>query len=79
MHKSITISNIIFQKVGNIKLLGVIIDSKLTWSTHISFIKRKVSRGIAILCKARRLLKASTLVTPEIDETVLSISGNTLL
>ena len=47
----------------DIKILSVIIDSKLTWSTHISSIERKVSRGIAILCKARRLLKASTLIT----------------
>ena len=65
MHKSVTINNIILKKVGNIKFLGVIIDSKLTWSTHISSIKRKVglSRGITMLCKARRLLKASTLIT----------------
>ena len=58
MHKSITINNTILQKVENIKSLGVKIDSKLTWSTHISSIKRKVSRGIPILCKAGRLLKA---------------------
>ena len=58
MHKSITIYNTILQKVENIKSLGVKIDTKLTWSTHISSIKRKVSRGIPILYKAGRLLKA---------------------
>ena len=47
----------------NIYFLGVIIDLKLTWSTLISSIKRKVSKGIAILCKARRPLKASTSIT----------------
>ena len=49
MHKSITINNTILQKVENNKSLGVI---------YISSIKKKVSRGIPILCKAGRLLKA---------------------
>ena len=65
MHKSVTINNISLKKSGNIKFLGVVIDSKLACYTHISFIKGNASGGIAtcILCKARRLLKASTLIT----------------
>ena len=43
MHKSVTINNIVLNKVETIKFLGVIIDSKLTWSNHISSIKRNVS------------------------------------
>ena len=63
MHKSVTINNIILKKMENFKFHSVIINSKLTWSTHISSIKRKVSRCIAILCKTMRLLKASALIT----------------
>ena len=53
MHKSVTINNIILKKVENIKFLGVIVVLKIDL----------VHPGIAILCKARRLLKASTLIT----------------
>ena len=63
MQKSVTINNIILQKVEHIKFLGVIIELKLSWSPHMSWINRKVSRGKATLFKARRLLKALTLVT----------------
>ena len=31
-------------KVNNIKFLGVIIDSKLNWSVHITYIKNKISK-----------------------------------
>ena len=33
------------------KFLGVIIDSKLTWKSHINYIKSKVAKGIGILSK----------------------------
>ena len=56
MHTSVTINNIILEKVGNIKFLGGKIDSKVTCSTHISSIKRKIA--IAMLCEVRPLLKA---------------------
>ena len=36
------------------KYLGVLIDPKLNWIEHISYIKNKISKGIVILYKARQ-------------------------
>ena len=38
-------------------------DNKMQHMLFSNIIKRKVSRGIALLCQARRLLEASTLIT----------------
>ena len=46
--------------VSNTKLLGVIIDSKLNWSDHITYIKNKISKSIGILTKIRRFLNKKT-------------------
>ena len=35
------------------KFLCVIIDNKLSWKYHISFVCRKVARGIGVIIKAR--------------------------
>ena len=48
-------------KVNNIKFLGVIIDSKLNWSDHITYIKNKISKSIGILTKIRRFLNKKSL------------------
>ena len=42
--------------VSNTKFLGVIIDSKLNWSDHITYIKNIISKSIGILTKIRRFL-----------------------
>ena len=47
--------------VSNTKFLGVIIDSKLNWSDHITYIKNKISKSIGILTKIRRFLSKKTL------------------
>ena len=39
------------------KFLGVILDHKLSWCEHIQYIKNKISKGIGILCKARKIFK----------------------
>ena len=39
------------------KFLGVIIDNKLTWKEHISYICGKVAKGIGIISKNRKILK----------------------
>ena len=36
------------------KFLGVVIDNKLTWKEHISYICGKVAKGIVIIWKARK-------------------------
>ena len=48
--------------VKQTNFLGVVLDEKLTWSDHISKVKSKVSRGIGILCKAKKVVNASVLV-----------------
>ena len=45
-----------------IKYLGVIIDNKLTWIPHITHVKNKVSKGIGIMFKAKKILKKNTLI-----------------
>ena len=42
--------------VNNIKFLGLIIDSKLNWSDHITYIKNKISKSIGMLTKIRRFI-----------------------
>ena len=45
------------------KFLGVVIDSKLTWRNHISYIPGKIAKGIGVITKARKLLDKNTLIT----------------
>ena len=43
-------------QVDKIKFLGVIIDDRLTWSEHISYISGKLSKSIGILKKVAKFL-----------------------
>ena len=43
--------------------MGIFIDCKMSWINHINHVKSKVAKGIGILCKARKYLKRSTLLT----------------
>ena len=43
---SFKLNDINLQCVNNIKYLGVILDSQLTWSDHIIYIGKKISRSI---------------------------------
>ena len=45
------------------KFLGVVIDSKLTWKNHISYITGKIAKGTGVITKARKLLDKNTLIT----------------
>ena len=53
----------IIKKVEYFKFLGVHIDSKLNWSYHIQCIRKKMSKGIGILYRAKDYLKYDTLLT----------------
>ena len=50
-------------ETANTKFLGVMLDNKLKWSVHINTIRIKMSKGIGIICKARTVVNASTLVS----------------
>ena len=41
----------------------MIIDSKLNWKNHISYIIGKIARGICVITKATTLLDKETLIT----------------
>ena len=44
------------------KYLGVIIDSKLNWIHHITYIKNKFAKGIGIIRKSKKLLNKKALL-----------------
>ena len=50
-------------QVKETKFLGVMVDNKLSWASHINYISKKISKGIGILCQARKYLPKSCLVT----------------
>ena len=60
---NITISNKMIDIVNSTKFLGVLIDSSLTWDDHILYIRKKIAKGIGIICKARKVLMSSSLLT----------------
>uniref|UniRef100_A0A8C6TNG6 Reverse transcriptase domain-containing protein n=1 Tax=Neogobius melanostomus TaxID=47308 RepID=A0A8C6TNG6_9GOBI len=48
---SVNIEGVVLDTVSEIKFLGVIIDSKLSWKPHIRHIQGKVSKSISIINK----------------------------
>ena len=49
-------------EVQGIKYLGVILDNKLSWIQHISYVKSKISKGIGIMYKARNYITKNALL-----------------
>ena len=60
---NVLINDNIIKQVESTKFLGVLIDSDMSWCSHIKYIKNKMSRGIGILAKARKYFKLNTLLT----------------
>ena len=58
----IVIDNHQLTQVNSAKYLGVIIDHKLDWIEHISYVKSKMSKGIGIMYKARQFLTKKALL-----------------
>ena len=44
------------------KHLGVLIDSKLSWTHHITYISTKISKSLGILARLRHFAPSSTLL-----------------
>ena len=58
---SLKIDGEIIAEVTSSKFLGVIIDDKLNWKDHVSFVCRKVARGLGVIIKARKVLRNESL------------------
>ena len=50
-------------EVTETKFLGVIIDYKLNWSSHVMNINKKIAKGIGIILKARKVFNNETLIS----------------
>ena len=59
----VKIHDVQIQRVYATKFLGVQIDAQLTWKTHIEYTCKKLSKCVGILCKARKKLYKSTLIS----------------
>ena len=57
---NITFGDQIIERVTSTRFLGVIINESLSWAEHITHISKKISKGIGIISKARKLLNFST-------------------
>ena len=51
----------IIAEVTSSKYFGVIIDDKLNSNDHVSFVCRKVARGLGVIIKARKVLRNESL------------------
>ena len=59
----ITMNGEKINRVSSTRFLGVVIDDKLKWNEHILFVKQKVSKGLGIICKAKKKFSKGTLRT----------------
>ena len=58
---SITVDDIPICMVHSTKFLGVVIDDKISWISHISSVTKTISRNTSVLSKLRTFLPPSTL------------------
>ena len=56
------LNGITLERLSFTKFLGVIIDDKLSFIRHITYIKSKISKGLGILLKARKYLNRKCLL-----------------
>lgn len=57
----IQIDGVGIERVNENKFLGVIIDDKINWKSHIKHVHSKLSRSISVLSKARHILDHKSL------------------
>ena len=51
-----------YSRKWELKFLGVIIDEKLSFTRHISYIKNKISKTMGIIIKARKYINKKCIV-----------------
>jgi hypothetical protein len=57
---NITVNNVCINRVNKVKFLGTIMDDKLNWQEHITYICKKASKCIGILYKLRQYVDVNT-------------------
>ena len=60
---SLNIDGQVIAEVTSSTFLGVIIDDELNWRDHVSFVCRKVDRGLWVIIKARKVLQQESLIS----------------
>ena len=55
------INNQIIDCVDNTKTLGVFIDENITWKMYINHVCKKVSKGIGVLRRAKKMISNASL------------------
>ena len=63
IENDLIIDGVRIDQVKHTRFLGVIIDEHLSFGQHVNYIKGKVSRGLGILYKAKRLVHQQSLTT----------------
>ena len=51
------------EQVSSIKFLGVVLNDRLNWSDHKTYIKTKISKNIGILNRCRKILNLNDILT----------------
>ena len=46
-----------------LKYLGIILDNKISWVEHITYVKNKISKGIGIMYQARKYINRNGLIS----------------
>ena len=60
---SLNIDGQVIAEVTSSIFLCVIIDDKLNWRDHVSFVCSKVARGLGVIIKARKVLQKESLIS----------------
>ena len=62
-HPVVTMDNVCLNKTESLKYLGVIIDHKLNWTSHIAHVKNKISKGVGIMLRVRNYVTKKCIKT----------------
>ena len=61
--KNIFIDGQSIVEVNETKFLGVVIDNRFKWSSHVGHISNKISKGIGVITKVRKFFDQTTLMS----------------
>ena len=61
--KNIVIDGQSIGEVNETKFLGVVIDNRFKWSSHLGHISNKISKGIGVITKVRKFFDQTTLMS----------------